>query len=97
MSGMQEILILVVIITAIFFLPRVISRGKGKKQLEQVFALSGKMRLAIGTSVSWPLLVAAVIQPWQKNMPLFLYIGFGPVVFGWIMNWVLHGFRNFKG
>ena len=96
MSGIQEILILVVIIMAIFFLPRVISRGKEKKQLEQVFALSGKMRLAIATSVFWPLLMAAVIQPWQKNMPLFLYIGFGPVAFGWIINWVSHGFRNFK-
>ena len=96
MSGIQEILVLVVIIMAIFFLPRVMSRGKEKKQLEQVFALSGKMRLAIATSVFWPLLMAAVIQPWQKNMSLFFYIGFGPVAFGWVMTWILHGFRNFK-
>ncbi|MFQ5484363.1 MAG: hypothetical protein ACE5DO_03410 [Desulfobacterales bacterium] len=94
MSGFQEILLLVIIIMVIFYLPRVISRGKGKKQFEHVFTLSGKMRLAIATSVFWPLLMAVVIKPWQKNMPLFFYIGFGPVAFGWIMNWVLHGFRN---
>jgi len=93
-SGIQEILLLVIIIMVIFFLPRVISRGKEKKQLEHVFALSGKMRLAIATSVFWPLLMAAVIQPWQKNMPLFFYAGFGPVAFGWIISWILHGFRN---
>jgi hypothetical protein len=95
-SGIQEILVLIVIILGILFLPRILNRGREitaaapKPQVE----LSGKMRLAIAASIFWPGAMAAFMQPWKNNLYVFLYLGFGPVAFLWIIYWVLSGFRK---
>ena len=95
-SGIQEILVLVVIILGILFLPRILNRGRQitpaapKPQVE----VSGKMRLAIAASIFWPGAMAAFMQPWKNDLYIFLYLGFGPVVFLWIIYWVLSGFRK---
>ncbi len=96
MTGIQEILILVIIVLGIFFVPRILAKGNGKKPPKPALVVSGKMRLAIAASIFWLLLAAAVLQPWNQNLILFLYAGLGPVVFGWVMNWVVLGFRNYK-
>ena len=95
-SGIQEILVLVIIVLAIFFLPRIMNRGQDKQPTEfkPVFVLSGKMRLAIAASVLWPAATAAFIQPWRESLILYLYIGFGPVAVIWIIYWVFTGFRR---
>jgi hypothetical protein len=95
-TGIQEILVLVAIIVGILFLPRILNRGQAKEstQIEQPFVLSGKMRLAIGASIVWLLAVAAYMQPWKKDLYLFLFAGFGPVVIIWIIFWIYTGFRN---
>jgi len=95
-TGIQEILILVIIVLAIFFVPRILDKGNGKKPPKPALVVSGKMRLAITASVFWLLLAAAVLQPWNQNMVLFLYAGLGPVVSAWIINWVVLGFRKYK-
>ena len=48
-SGIQEILVLVIIILGILFLPRILNRSRQQKAAERrpAAALSGKMRLAI--------------------------------------------------
>ena len=81
-TGIQEILVLVAIIVGILFLPRILNRGQAKESADAgpQFVLSGKMRLALGASVVWPLAVAAYLQPWKKDLYLFLFTGFGPVV-----------------
>lgn len=95
-SGIQEILVLVIIILAIFFLPRILSRGQEKQAAVQkpVVALSGKMRLAIAVSVLWPAAIAAFMKPWQENLIQYLYLGIGPVAIIWIIYWVLTGFKK---
>jgi hypothetical protein len=97
-TGIQEILVLVIIILAIFLLPRIMNRGQEKKptETEPAFVLSGKMRLAVAASILWPAMIGALMQPWEKDPVPFIYLGFGPVVLAWIIYWVFIGFRKFR-
>jgi len=95
-SGIQEILVLVIIILGILFLPRILNRGQGKQGSKDkpVVVLSGRMRLAIAASVLWPALIAAFLQPWNQDLYPYLYLGPGPVAVCWLFFWVLTGFRK---
>jgi hypothetical protein len=95
-SGIQEILVLVVIILGILFLPRILNRGQEKNSAvpRPTIVISGKMRLAMAASVLWPAVMAVFMQPWQKDLFHYIIIGIGPVVLLWIIYWVLTGFRK---
>ena len=95
-SGIQEILVLVIIVLGILFLPRILNRGQEKQTVEAkpVVVLTGRMRLAIAASVLWPALIAAFMQPWKQDLYLYLYLGPGPTAIVWILYWVLTGFRK---
>jgi predicted Na+-dependent transporter len=95
-SGIQEILVLVLIILGILFLPRIFNRNRAEplREAKPSVVLSGRMRLGIAASVLWPALIAAFMQPWQKDFFLFLYLGVGPVAIIWIIYWVYIGFRQ---
>ena len=89
MSGVNEILIIAAIIAGIFFVPRMMPSANRQVQVSKLkIVLSGKMRLAIAMSIVYPLVVAAYLQPWKKDLQLFLYVGIGPVALYWLMNWV---------
>ncbi len=99
MSGIQEILLIVVIILAIFFIPRITARNQDLKRpralvFKNLFKLSGSSRLAVVASCLWPLAAAGYFKPWQGGMLPFLYIGIGPVVAGWCLNWIFTGFKK---
>ena len=81
-SGIQEILVLIIIILGILFLPRILNRGGEKPSgpVKPALVLTGRMRLGIAFSVLWPLLTAAYFQPWKprpifKKFSLFKYGG----------------------
>jgi hypothetical protein len=95
-SGIQEILVLVIIILGILFLPRILNRGQEKRPAvpRPAIVVSGKMRLAIAASVLWPVVMAAFIQPWEKDLFRYISLGVGPVAFIWIIYWVLTGFQK---
>ena len=95
-SGIQEILVLVIIILGILFLPRILNRGGEKQSIETkpVVVLTGRMRLAVAASFLWPALIAAFIQPWKQNLFPYLYLGLGPVAIVWIVYWVITGFSK---
>lgn len=93
-SGIQEILVLVIIILGIFFVPRMLNRREESAPERPPIAISGKMRLAIAASILWPALMAGYFQPWKSNLVMFLYVGPGPVLFVWIVYWVFVGFRR---
>ena len=95
-SGIQEILLLVIIILGILFLPRIFNRGPETKQAapRPAVEISGKMRLAVAASVIWPAVMAAFLQPWNQDLFRYLYLGVGPVALIWIIYWVLTGFRK---
>jgi len=95
-SGIQEILVLVIIILGILFLPRILNRGgeKPSGQVKPTVVLTGRMRLAIAASALWPALIAAFMQFWKQEPVSYLYLGIGPVAIVWILYWVVTGFRK---
>jgi hypothetical protein len=95
-SGIQEILVLVIIVLGILFLPRILNRGQEKRPAvyRSAIVISGKMRLAIAASVLWPAVMAAFMQPWAKDLSHYVYLAVGPVALIWIIYWVLTGFKK---
>jgi len=94
MSGVNEILVVVAILAAIFLLPRMMPAKRQIKAPAPSITISGKIRLAIAASVIYPLATAAYFQPWRKDMVLFLYIGIGPVALAWLLAWVYVGIKG---
>lgn len=95
-SGIQEILVLVIIILGILFLPRLLGRGQETRPsaTSPTFAPSGRMRLALAASFLWPALTAAYLQPWKQDLITYLYVGPGPVLLLWLIYWVITGFKK---
>lgn len=96
-SGIQEVLLIVLILLGIFLVPRMVK----PRQLPQKVVLrrpnlklSGALRLAIVMSILWPLAWAAYFKPWQHEAIPFTVIGIGPVVVGWSVNWIVAGMKN---
>lgn len=96
-SGIQEVLLIVLILLGIFLVPRMVK----PRQLPQKVVLrrpnlklSGALRLAIVMSILWPLAWAAYLKPWQHAAIPFTVIGIGPVVVGWSVNWIVAGMKN---
>jgi hypothetical protein len=95
MPGYQEILIISAIVLGVVFIPRMMEHKKPAPKLVRIRkSLPGRWRLAIALSIIYPLTAAAVLQPWRKNPAAFGYIGLGPVLLGWLLWWVLQGFRR---
>ena len=94
MAGIQEILILLVIILGIIFIPRIMAGGKVKKNVKKTFHLSGRMRLSIILSIVTPLATALVFEPWKHNLTAFILTGILPVTAGWAIFWVMSGFKK---
>lgn len=95
MPGYQEILIISAIVLGVIFIPRMMeSRKPATKLIRAPNSLSGRWRLAISISIVYPLIAAAIIQPWRNNPASFGYIGLGPVLLGWLIYWVLQGYKR---
>ena len=96
MSGLMEILLVVVIGLGIFLLPRMLA-GKPERETRApllAHRLSGWMRLALVVSFLWPALLAFYLKPWNSNWPVFLYVAVGPLALAWGAFWVVSGFRK---
>ena len=91
MSGFQEILLVAAILLGILFVPRMMSRRNSQMSTRPAIVISRNMRVAIAASVIYPVIVAAFLQPWRKDLILFLYAGGGPVLLGWLFYWVFTG------
>jgi hypothetical protein len=91
MSGFQEILLVAAILLGILFIPRMMPRRGAEAPARPAMVIPRNMRVAIAASVIYPAIVAAFIQPWRKDLILFLYTGGGPVLLGWLLYWVIAG------
>lgn len=95
MLGFQEILIISAIVVGAILIPRMPHQNKPAPRLMRPpKKLSGRNRLAIAASLIYPLVMAAVMKPWQNDPIRFLYIGVGPVILSWLLFWVLEGYRR---
>ncbi|MDJ0782722.1 MAG: hypothetical protein QNJ22_12165 [Desulfosarcinaceae bacterium] len=99
MSGFQEILLIVLILLAIFFIPRISARNTGSPSPGPLprrlpHPLSGRLRLAILTSVVWLCGASLYFRPWQGDWVAFGAIGALPLVVAWGVYWVISGYRT---
>ncbi len=98
LSGIQEILLIVLLILALLILPRIFSSRRAPVTSRPVrsgrLRLSGKMRLALLISFLWLFIFSAVYVPWRGQWLPFLYAGVGPLIAAWGIFWVINGFRN---
>ena len=96
MSGIQEILIVILIVLGIFFIPRMTGRHATIQQapVHRRIRISGPMRLAIAVSILWPLGAVIYFRPWEDTTTPFYAYGLGPILIGWCLYWVLAGFKR---
>ncbi len=95
MSGLQEILVLVLIVIVLFFLPRVVSRpAPAPRPPVRVKPIPGKWRLALFVSAAWLVIAALWLQPWAGDLVTFARMGVLPVAAFWGAVWVLSGLKR---
>lgn len=98
LSGLTEILLILLIVVVLFFLPRMVSRPASpmRKVPPQPLMkrISGRWRLAILASVIWLVAMALWLKPWTGNQILFVWVGAAPIVVGWGGYWVIAGFKQ---
>ncbi len=97
--GFTEILLFVVVLGALFLLPRLLNRGDGRgrknRSLPGTIGLSRPwMRLALVASAGWIVAGLLVTTPWTGNVLRFVWLGLLPVAGGWAVGWVVAGFRR---
>lgn len=96
-SGIQEILLIVLIISGLFLVPRMMNPRPSPPKVvlrRPAHALSWMLRLALILSILWPIACALFFKPWQQGVIPFATVGIGPVVVGWSIKWVLAGMNN---
>ena len=96
-SGIQEILLILLIISGIFLVPRMMNPRPAPQKVvlrRPALKFSWTLRLAIILSFLWPAACALYFKPWQQNVIPFVTLGIGPVVVGWSLKWVLAGMKN---
>lgn len=95
MLGAQEILIISAIVVGAIVVPRVMNQKKpAPRPMLPRKKLSGLQRMAVAATIMFPLTVAAIMQPWRKDLLAYLSIGIGPVAAAWLSYWVARGFRR---
>ena len=96
-SGIQEILLIVLIVSGIFLVPRMIKPRPVPRPVvlrRPAATFSWALRLAIVVSILWPAACALYFKPWQHALMPFAVIGIAPVVVGWSLKWVAAGLKN---
>lgn len=94
MTGISEILILILLIACILIIPRMFKAEPTKKtsSSKKLTKLTAKIRLGIVLSIVYPILMAIYLKPWHVSQ-VILYISYGimPVLLVWAFIWILAG------
>ncbi len=95
MSGLQEILIIILIILVILFAPRMLGSRPSETRLgaAALKKISGAMRLKIALSFFWLIIAALWRQPWHNGWIPYLTVGILPLLIFWVGQWVFSGFK----
>ena len=100
LSGIQEILLIILLILGLLILPRMIPSmrrpNKPARLTHNGLRFSGKLRLALLLSALWLFAISAIFVPWQGKWIEFLYAGVGPLILAWGAYWVIRGFGNYR-
>ncbi len=98
LSGIQEILVIVVILLAILFIPRMMSPQRRQapkpfRPMRKIRSLGVRWRVGIVVSILWLLGAAVYWRPWQLGLEMYALCGLGPVIVGWCLAWVVAGYK----
>ncbi|WP_020588987.1 hypothetical protein [Desulfobacter curvatus] len=91
MTGISEILVLILLILCILIVPRMITpkpSGKKKKTRPSARGFTMKMRIAIVLSAAVLIISALWAKPWQGQILMFIASGVLPVALGWSLVWI---------
>lgn len=97
MTGISEILVLILLILCILILPRMITAnppGRRKKTRPRAKVFTMKTRIAIVSSAAVTIISALWTKPWQGQFLIFLVSGILPVALGWSLVWILSARKN---
>lgn len=89
MTGVTEILVLILLISGILILPRMLKPQAAETPGKKIARLSRKKRAAIVASILYPIAVGLVTKPWEGSLLQFAVIGLVPVVLAWAIYWVV--------
>ena len=92
-TGINEILVLVLLIACILILPRLFKGDSGRKAsaAKKIKNLSAKLRFNIVLTLAWPMSMALYLKPWDDHLILFISYGVAPVIFVWAIIWIMAG------
>ena len=93
MAGINEILVLVLLVTCILILPRLF-KGKPVRKtssFKKVKKFTAKMRFGIILTIMYPLFMALYLKPWDGALIPYISYGIIPVFLGWAVVWILAG------
>jgi hypothetical protein len=99
MSGFQELLLILIILLAIFFIPRITARNTDQPRKPPVVRhppryLGALLRLAILVSLTWFLGSLLYLRPWEGPWVAFGAIGALPLLVAWGGYWVFVGYQS---
>lgn len=89
MTGVSEILVLILLISGILILPRMFKPVPKAVQGKKNKPLSKNVRAGIVISVMVPMAAAISLEPWNGNFILFVSIGIMPVALAWALAWIV--------
>jgi len=89
LTGVSEILVLILLISGILILPRMFKPAPVKTRRQKPPPLSKVKKAGIVLSVLIPLSAAMGLKPWSGNLVLFVCIGIIPVVLAWALVWIM--------
>ncbi|EIM65229.1 hypothetical protein DespoDRAFT_03467 [Desulfobacter postgatei 2ac9] len=91
MTGISEILLLILLILCILIVPRMITpkpSGRRREKSASAGVFTMKMRLAVVLSAADIIISALWTKPWQGQISMFIVSGILPVVLGWSLVWI---------
>lgn len=89
MSGIQEILVVILVFLVIFYLPKRTARNNREILKRSSLPLSFRLRLGILASLVWLSVVVGVLHMLAGDWVLLIYAGAGPVLLAWGIAWVV--------
>lgn len=94
MTGISEILVLILLICGLLIVPRMMKPAPKASAPKPKKPLSAGMRTGIVVSLVLPMTAAMVVRPWEGNILIFFSTGILPVALGWGLFWILSARRN---
>jgi len=93
LTGISEILVLVLLIACILIVPRLFKGEPVKKASypKMLKKLNAKIRFCIVLSLIYPIAIALYLKPWNHNLIAYISSGIIPVILAWSIAWVLAG------